>query len=85
MGVDEHSGDGAWHRIFRRPRREHLLTRHTTGEAEAGQFTVELGGRKYPARQLVGGHSRGTSHLESGEETTGPALGKSEGTDWQNL
>src|SRR4029077_3576757 len=60
-GVDEHSeicGTG----FFVDPTGT-LYTAYTVG-GEAGNFTVEFGGRKYPARQLVADIRSGTAILK---------------------
>src|SRR5207247_7938380 len=59
-GVDEHSeicGTG----FFIDPTGT-LYTAYTVG-GEAGNFSVEFGGKKYPARQLVADVRRGTAML----------------------
>ncbi len=69
-GVDEHSeicGTG----FFVDPTGT-LYTAYTVG-GEAGNFTVEFGGKKYPARQLVADIRSGTAILKVDETT--PALG----------
>src|SRR6266513_623635 len=54
-----------------------LYTAYTVG-GEAGNFTIEFGGKKYPARQLLADIRSGTAMLKI--DTTTPALpiGKSE-------
>src|SRR2546427_3339343 len=74
-GVDEHSeicGTG----FFVDPTGT-LYTAYTVG-GEAGNFTIEFGGKKYPARQLLADIRSGTAMLKI--DTTTPALpiGKSE-------
>src|SRR6266508_4339578 len=74
-GVDEHSeicGTG----FFIEPTGT-LYTAYTVG-GEAGNFTIEFGGKKYPARQLLADIRSGTAMLKI--DTTTPALpiGKSE-------
>src|SRR5215468_196934 len=77
-GVDEHSeicGTG----FFVDPTGT-LYTAYTVG-GEAGNFSVEFAGKKYPARQLVADIRSGTAMLKI--DTTTPALpiGKSEELD----
>src|SRR2546430_12126372 len=74
-GVDEHSeicGTG----IFVDPTGT-LYTAYTVG-GEAGNFTVEFGGKKYPARQLVADIRSGTAILKVDETTPALPIGKSE-------
>ncbi len=68
-GVDEHSeicGTG----FFVDPTGT-LYTAYTVG-GEAGNFTVEFGGKKYPARQLVADIRSGTAILKVDETTPLP-------------
>src|SRR5947209_8689693 len=74
-GVDEHSeicGTG----FFVDPTGT-LYTAYTVG-GEAGNFTVEFGGKKYPARQLVADIRSGTAILKVDETTSALPIGKSE-------
>src|SRR5213082_2858887 len=74
-GVDEHSeicGTG----FFIDPTGT-LYTAYTVG-GEAGNFSVEFGGKKYPARQLVADVRSGTAMLKVDETTPALAIGKSE-------
>ncbi len=74
-GVDEHSeicGTG----FFVDPTGT-LYTAYTVG-GEAGNFTVEFNGKKYPARQLVADIRSGTAILKVDETTSGLPIGKSE-------
>src|SRR5262249_4615456 len=74
-GVDEHSeicGTG----FFVDPTGT-LYTAYTVG-GEAGNFTVEFNGKKYPARQLVADLRSGTAILKSDETTPGLPIGKSD-------
>src|SRR5512132_612077 len=74
-GVDEHSeicGTG----FFVDPTGT-LYTAFTVG-GEAGNFTVEFGGKKCPARQLVADIRSGTAILKVDETTPALPLGKSE-------
>src|SRR5947209_17854032 len=74
-GVDEHSeicGTG----FFVDPTGT-LYTAYTVG-GEAGNFTVEFGGKKYPARQLVADIRSGTAILKVDETTPALPVGKSE-------
>jgi serine protease Do len=74
-GVDEHSeicGTG----FFVDPTGT-LYTAYTVG-GEAGNFTVELHGKKYPARQLVADIRSGTAILKVDETTPALPIGKSE-------
>src|SRR5258708_22177717 len=74
-GVDEHSeicGTG----FFVDPTGT-LYTAYTVG-GEAGNFTVEFGGKKYPARQLVADVRSGTAILKVDETTPALPVGKSE-------
>ena len=74
-GVDEHSeicGTG----FFIDPTGT-LYTAYTVG-GEAGNFTVEFGGKKYPARQLLADIRSGTAMLKIDEATPALPIGKSE-------
>src|SRR5262245_26119414 len=74
-GVDEHSeicGTG----FFVDPTGT-LYTAYTVG-GEAGNFTVEFDGKKYPARQLLADVRSGTAMLKVDETTPGLPIGKSE-------
>jgi S1-C subfamily serine protease len=74
-GVDEHSeicGTG----FFIDPTGT-LYTAYTVG-GEAGNFSVEFGGKKYPARQLVADVRSGTAMLKVDEMTPALTIGKSE-------
>src|SRR5262245_10289710 len=74
-GIDEHSpicGTG----FFVDPTGT-LYTAYTVG-GEAGNFTVEFGGKKYPARQLVADIRSGTAILKVDETTPVLPIGKSE-------
>src|ERR1044071_7234644 len=74
-GVDEHSeicGTG----FFVDPTGT-LYTAYTVG-GEAGNFTVEFNGKKYPARQLVADIRSGTAILKVDETTPGLPNGKSD-------
>jgi serine protease Do len=74
-GVDEHSeicGTG----FFVDPTGT-LYTAYTVG-GEAGNFTIEFGGRKYPARQLLADIRSGTAILKIDETTPTLPIGKSE-------
>jgi serine protease Do len=74
-GVDEHSeicGTG----FFVDPTGT-LYTAYTVG-GEAGNFTVEFQGKKYPARQLVADIRSGTAILKVDETTPALPVGKSE-------
>src|SRR5881398_1253796 len=74
-GVDEHSeicGTG----FFVDPTGT-LYTAYTVG-GEAGNFTVEFEGKKYPARQLVADVRSGTAMLKVEETTPALPIGKSE-------
>ena len=74
-GVDEHSeicGTG----FFVDPTGT-LYTAYTVG-GEAGNFTVEFGGKKYPARQMVADIRSGTAILKVDETTPALPIGKSE-------
>src|SRR5713101_6550623 len=74
-GVDEHSeicGTG----FFIDPTGT-LYTAYTVG-GEAGNFTVEFGGKKYSARQLVADIRSGTAILKVDETTPALPIGKSE-------
>src|SRR5438552_15172679 len=74
-GVDEHSeicGTG----FFVDPTGT-LYTAYTVG-GEAGNFTVEFGGKKYPARQLVADIRSGTAILKVDETTPALPIGRSE-------
>jgi serine protease Do len=54
-----------------------LYTAYTVG-GEAGNFTIEFGGKKYPARQLVADIRSGTAMLKIDAPTPALAIGKSE-------
>jgi len=74
-GVDEHSeicGTG----FFVDPTGT-LYTAYTVG-GEAGHFTVEFDGKKYPARQLLADIRSGTAMLKVNETTPALAIGKSD-------
>src|SRR6266436_7221712 len=74
-GVDEHSeicGTG----FFVDPTGT-LYTAYTVG-GEAGRFTVEFDGKKYPARQLLADIRSGTAILKVDETTPALPIGKSE-------
>jgi serine protease Do len=74
-GVDEHSeicGTG----FFVDPTGT-LYTAYTVG-GEAGRFTVEFDGKKYPARQLLADIRSGTAMLKVDENTPALAIGKSD-------
>src|SRR5216117_4364365 len=74
-GVDEHSeicGTG----FFVDPTGT-LYTAYTVG-GEDGNFTVEFGGKKYSARQLVADIRSGTAILKVDETTPALPIGKSE-------
>src|SRR5690348_1227930 len=74
-GVDEHSeicGTG----FFIDPTGT-LYTAYTVG-GEAGNFTIEFDGKKYPARQLVADIRSGTAMLKVDEATPALPVGKSE-------
>src|SRR6266516_2206081 len=74
-GVDQHSeicGTG----FFIDPTGT-LYTAYTVG-GEAGNFTVEFGGKKYPARQLLADIRSGTAMLKIDEATPTLPIGKSE-------
>jgi serine protease Do len=74
-GVDEHSeicGTG----FFIDPTGT-LYTAYTVG-GEAGNFTVEFGGKKYPARQLLADIRSGTAMLKIDGTTPALPVGKSE-------
>lgn len=74
-GVDEHSeicGTG----FFIDPAGT-LYTAYTVG-GEAGNFSVEFGGKKYPARQLVADVRSGTAMLKVDEATPALPIGRSE-------
>ena len=74
-GVDKHSeicGTG----FFVDPTGT-LYTSYTVG-GEAGNFTVEFGGKKCPARQLVADIRSGTAILKVDETTPALPVGKSE-------
>src|ERR1044071_2261265 len=74
-GVDEHSeicGTG----FFVDPTGT-LYTAYTVG-GEAGRFTVEFDGKKYPARQLLADIRSGTAMLKIDEATPALPIGKSE-------
>src|SRR3989440_1625130 len=74
-GVDEHSeicGTG----FFIDPTGT-LYTAYTVG-GEAGNFTVEFEGKKYPARQLLADIRSGTAMLKVDETTPALPIGKSD-------
>jgi serine protease Do len=74
-GVDEHSeicGTG----FFIDPTGT-LYTAYTVG-GEAGNFTIEFDGKKYPARQLLADIRSGTAMLKIDETTPALSIGKSE-------
>ncbi len=74
-GVDEHSeicGTG----FFIDPTGT-IYTAYTVG-GEAGNFTIEFGGKKYPARQLLADIRSGTAMLKIDEATPALPIGKSE-------
>src|ERR1700745_118461 len=74
-GIDEHSpicGTG----FFVDP--TGTLAAAYTGGGEAGNFTVEFNGKKYPARQLVADIRSGTAILKVDETTPALPIGKSE-------
>jgi len=74
-GVDEHSeicGTG----FFVDPTGT-LYTAYTVG-GEAGNFTVEFDGKKYPARQVVADIRSGTAMLKVDETTPALPIGKSD-------
>src|SRR6184192_1565896 len=74
-GVDEHSeicGTG----FFIDPTGT-LYTAYTVG-GEAGNFTIEFAGKKYPARQLLADIRSGTAMLKVDETTPVLPVGKSE-------
>jgi serine protease Do len=74
-GVDEHSeicGTG----FFIDPTGT-LYTAYTVG-GEAGNFTIEFCGKKYPARQVVADIRSGTAMLKVDETTPALPIGKSE-------
>src|SRR5215510_8477537 len=74
-GVDEHSeicGTG----FFIDPTGT-LYTAYTVG-GEAGNFTVEFGGKRYPARQLLADIRSGTAMLKVDQTTPALAIGKSD-------
>ena len=74
-GVDEHSeicGTG----FFIDPTGT-LYTAYTVG-GEAGNFTIEFAGKKYPARQLLADIRSGTAILKIDETTPALPIGKSE-------
>ena len=54
-----------------------LYTAYTVG-GEAGNFTVEFAGKKYPARQLVADIRSGTAILKVDETTPALPIGKSD-------
>ncbi|PYL61659.1 MAG: hypothetical protein DMF24_06535 [Verrucomicrobia bacterium] len=54
-----------------------LYTAYTVG-GEAGNFTIEFGGKKYPARQLLADIRSGTAMLKIDETTPALPIGKSE-------
>src|SRR6266513_3981638 len=74
-GVDDHSeicGTG----FFIDPTGT-LYTAYTVG-GEAGNFTIEFEGKKYPARQLLADSRSGTAMLKIDEATPTLPIGKSE-------
>ena len=74
-GVDEHSeicGTG----FFVDPTGT-LYTAYTVG-GEAGRFTVEFNGKRYPARQLLADIRSGTALLKVDQTTPALAIGKSD-------
>src|SRR5438067_5640656 len=74
-GVDEHSeicGTG----FFVDPTGT-LYTAYTVG-GEAGRFTVEFDGKKYPARRLLADIRSGTAMLKVDQTTPALAIGKSD-------
>ena len=74
-GIDEHSeicGTG----FFVDPTGT-LYTAYTVG-GEAGNFTVEFEGKKYPARQLLADIRSGTAMLKVDETTPALPIGKSD-------
>jgi serine protease Do len=74
-GVDEHSeisGTG----FFIDPTGT-LYTAYTVG-GEAGNFTIEFNGKKYPARQVLADIRSGTAMLKIDAATPALAIGKSE-------
>src|SRR5215469_5842841 len=74
-GIDEHSpicGTG----FFVDPTGT-LYTAYTVG-GEAGNFSVEFAGKKYPARQLVADVRSGTAMLKVDEATPALPIGRSE-------
>src|SRR6266536_4994877 len=74
-GVDEHSeicGTG----FFVDPTGT-LYTAYTVG-GEAGNFTIEFGGKKYPAHQLLADIRSGTAMLKIDAATPALSIGKSE-------
>jgi serine protease Do len=74
-GVDEHSeicGTG----FFIDPTGT-LYTAYTVG-GEAGNFTIEFEGKKYPARQLLADIRSGTAMLKVDETTPALPIGKSD-------
>jgi serine protease Do len=54
-----------------------LYTAYDVG-GEAGDFTIEFGGKKYPARQLLADIRSGTAMLKIDEATPALPIGKSE-------
>jgi len=77
-GIDEHSpicGTG----FFIDPTGT-LYTAYTVG-GEAGNFTIEFGGKKYPARQLLADIRSGTAMLKIDAPTPALPIGKSEGLE----
>jgi S1-C subfamily serine protease len=74
-GIDEHSeicGTG----FFVDPTGT-LYTAYTVG-GEAGNFTIDFAGKKYPARQLLADIRSGTAILKVDETTPALPIGKSE-------
>ena len=77
-GVDEHSeisGTG----FFIDPTGT-LYTAYTVG-GEAGNFTIEFNGKKYPARQVLADIRSGTAMLKVEVATPALPIGKSEGLE----
>src|SRR5438094_2574997 len=74
-GIDEHSEICGT--VFFVDPTGTLYTAYTVG-GEAGNFTVEFGGKKYPARQLVADIRSGTAILKVDETTPALPIGKSE-------
>src|SRR5438094_1347571 len=74
-GVDKHS-EICCSGFFIHPTGTHYSA-YTVG-GEAGNFSVEFGGKKYPARQLVADVRSGTAMLKVEETTPALPIGKSE-------